>query len=410
MNKAEISKIIHDVNYVRTGGSPEELRAAEYFKERCEEMGVSAYIEDFPVQMAKINDVHMYADGKEIPCTAFKNCGSGSVEAPLIYLPFLDEVGLSKVEGKIVMVDSGLTHWVLYDLLDHGAVGIITYNGNMNYRDRDINQKELRDYVAQGRKVLAVNMNVKDAFELIKSEPKMVKIVIDQDEWMGNSRNVVAELPGLCDEWIVVSAHYDSVPESIGTYDNLTGTIGVLGILDILRKNAPMHYGVRFLFCGSEERGLLGAKAHLALHESEIEKIIFDINMDMIGAMMGTFVACCTASDSLVNYIHYYAMEKGISLKAYAGVYSSDSTPFADKGIPAMSFGSWCSNEVAPIHNRYDTPKVVSVKRLQDDIAFIAEFAKRMASASVCPVPREIPEKLRLEVDYYTLKKRKPKA
>ena len=99
--------------------------------------------------------------------------------------------------------------------------------------------------------------------------------------------------------------------------------------------------------------------------------------------------------------------ELGFPVEAKIGVYSSDSTSFADKGVPALSLARVASTNVAPIHCRYDTAAVLSMEQLQRDIAFIAEFTRRMACAAVCPVSREIPEKVKTELDEYLFRKRK---
>ena len=94
-------------------------------------------------------------------------------------------------------------------------------------------------------------------------------------------------------------------------------------------------------------------------------------------------------------------------MEARQGVYSSDSTPFADKGVPALSFARLAGGNIAPIHNRYDTAAVLSMERMQEDTAFIAAFTAAMADAVKCPVGRDIPEKVRTELDEYMSRKRK---
>ena len=91
---------------------------------------------------------------------------------------------------------------------------------------------------------------------------------------------------------------------------------------------------------------------------------------------------------------------------AYSGVYSSDSSPFADKNVPAVSFARIAGEAAAPIHTRYDTPDVLSMAQMKKDIAFITEFTRRMADAAVCPVGRTMPEKVRKELDEYMNRKR----
>lgn len=406
MQQRYIRQLFKDTDYVRTGGSPEELKCAEYLLEQCKRMGVEGHIESFPVQMANMKEAHLYADGKEIPCLGYLNCGSGEVEAPLAYLPSTDPASLTGIRGKVVLLDTGVGYYGLRDLLENGAVGFITYNGNVNFRDKDIDEKELRSYVSCGEKLLGVNVHVNDAISLVKNKVKTVRLVVDQEEYEGESRNAVVDLPGETDEWIVMTAHYDSVPLSRGAYDNMSGSIGLLGVLEAL-KDKKHRYGVRFVFCGSEERGLLGSKAYVAAHEEELKKIALNINLDMIGTIMGKFIACVSAEEKLVHFITYFAQMRGWGISARQGVYSSDSTPFADKGVPALSFARLAGGNIAPIHNRYDTMKVLSMERMQEDIAFIAAFTGAMADAIKCPVGREIPEKVKGELDEYMSRKRR---
>lgn len=408
MNTKEIRKILADIDYVRTGGSKEELKAAEYLKEECIKRGAEAHIESFPVQMATIKEAKLVAGGREIPCRGFNNCGSGDVTAPFYYMPNNDKASLAQAKGKIVMLDTGVGYFGYKDLIDNGAVGIITYNGNMNFRDSDIDQRELRQLITKSLpKIPMVNLNVKDAVKLVKSAPETVRVKVAQKEFKGESRNVVASIPGTYDEYIVLTAHYDSTFLSRGSYDNLTGCIGLLGLIDAMKKSAPNRYGLKFIFCGGEERGLLGSKAYTADHEKELEKCVLNINLDMIGSIMGRFIACATAEDKLVSYISYLSMELGWGMAARQGVYSSDSTPFADKGVPAVSFARFAPANVAPIHNRYDTKDLVSVDQMMKDIEFITIFTDRMANAVKCPVAREIPENMKKELDEYLSRKRK---
>ncbi|MBR0087364.1 MAG: Zn-dependent exopeptidase M28 [Lachnospiraceae bacterium] len=219
---------------------------------------------------------------------------------------------------------------------------------------------------------------------------------------------MVAEIPGSTDEWIVLTAHYDSTSLSHGAYDNMTGCIGLLGIMDELSASAPNRYGLRFVFCGSEERGLLGSKAYVAAHKEELDKVVLNVNLDMIGSIMGKFIAVASAEEKLVNYLSYISMEIGWGIEGRQGVYSSDSTPFADAGVPAVSFARIAGGTTAPIHNRYDTKAVVSAPQCKDDIDFLAYFCDRMANSVVCPVSREIPEKVKEDLDYYLNRKRRP--
>ena len=409
MDAKTIEKIIEETAYIRTGGSAEELKCAEYIQKKCAQLGFEATLEPFTVDMATMQKATLTVDGQEVTCKGYLCAGSGSVEAPLYYLRDTTPYSLSLCKGKIVLFDGYLGYWRYQDLLEKGAVGFITYDGNANYADRDIDQRELRSFVHKGNKLLGVNINAKDAITLIKNDAKMATITLEQEEYTADSHNVILDIPGESGKYIVFTAHYDSTSLSQGSYDNMSGSIGLLGIAEALGKQTH-NYGLRFVWCGSEERGLLGSKAYVAAHEEELKDIVLCINLDMIGCIMGKFAACCTSEEKLVNYIQYFAAEQGFGCGPYQDVYSSDSTPFADKGIPAVSFARWAPNNTATIHNSYDTPAVMSGKQMVEDIDFIVTFSRRMADAKFCPVAREMPDNMKEKLDEYLTRKRPKNA
>ena len=405
MEVKTIQTILEETAYVRVGGSQEELRCAQYIQDKCKALGYEAILEPFSVPMATIREATLTVDGKHIPCKGYFCAGSGTVEAPLYYLRDTTPYSLSLCKDKIVIFDGYLGYWRYQDLLEKGAMGFITYDGNANYADRDIDQRELRSFVHKGNKLLGVNINAKDAIGLVKQDAKTAKITLEQEEFTADSHNVIVDIPGKNGKYIVFTAHYDSTSLSQGSYDNMSGSVGLLGILEAL-GSACHNYGLRFIWCGSEERGLLGAKAYVAEHEAQLDDIALCINLDMIGCIMGKFIACCTSEDKLVSYIQYMAAELGFGCGPYQDVYSSDSTPFADKGIPAVSFARIAPPNTATIHNSYDTPAVMSGEQMCKDIDFIVSFSLRMADAALCPVAKQMPDNMKEKLDEYLTRKR----
>ena len=408
MNANQIMKIFRETAYVRMGGSAEELKAAGYLKDQCAKLGLDAQIVPFEVDMADMKVAEFYADGQKIDCKGYLCAGTSDVEAPLYYLRSNDPYALSKCKGKIVMIDGYLGYWMYQDILENGAVGFVTYDGNVNYTDWDIDQRELRSYVSKGNKIPGVNINAKSAVELIRKGAVTAKIVLEQEEYKANSHNVILDLPGEVDEYIVLTAHYDSTSLSQGAYDNMSGSVGILGVAEYFASH-PHRYGLRFIWCGSEERGLLGAKAYCEANEKQLKKTVLNINLDMIGCIMGKFIACCTTEEALTHYVRYMGMEKGMSVAVKQDVYSSDSTPFADKGVPAVSFARIAPPPTGTIHNSYDTIDLMKGEQMLEDIAFITAFTERMANAAYCPVDREIPDNMKEKLDIYLARKRDKK-
>lgn len=167
MNSKRIMQIFEDTAYIRMGGRPEEKQAAEYLCGKVSELGLEASIEPFEVPMGDMEEAVFQADGVSIPCKGYMCAGSGEVEAPFYYLRSTDACSLRQCKGKIVMIDGYLGYWIYQDLLTNGAVGVVTYDGNVNYTDRDIDARELRSYVHKGSKTLAVNINAKDAAAIL---------------------------------------------------------------------------------------------------------------------------------------------------------------------------------------------------------------------------------------------------
>ena len=408
MDAKAIMKIFEDTAYVRMGGSDAELQAAKYLQDYCAKLGMNAVIEDFPVDMANMQEAVFEADGISITCKGYLNAGNAEIEAPFYYLRSTEPYALKQCKGKIVMIDGYMGYWMYQDLLENGAVGFVTYDGNANYADRDIDQRELRAQVHKGNKIPGVNINAKDAIALINKGVTTAKITLKQEEYEGNSRNVIADLPGEIDEYIVLTAHYDSTSLSQGAYDNMSGSVGLLGIAEYF-LNHPHRYGLRFVWCGSEERGLLGAKAYCRDHEEDLKKVALNINLDMIGCIMGKFIGCCSTEEKLVHYISYMGSELRFPISVKQDVYSSDSTPFADKGVPALSFARIAPPNTATIHNSYDTIAVMKGEQMVEDIDFIIAFTDRMANAKLCPVAKEIPDSVKEKLDIYLTRKRGPK-
>ena len=407
MDAKEIMQIFEETAYIRTGGSQEELKTAHYLRGKVEALGLQARIVPFEVPMANMETAALTAGEWEVPCKGYLCAGNAELEAPLYYLRNDDKFSLSLCRGKIVMIEGYLGYWKYQDLLENGAVGFITFSGDANYVDREIDQRELRAFVHQGNRIPGVNINVKDAVALIEKGVQTVKITLKQEEYTGHSHNVILDMPGQTDEYIAFTAHYDTTSLSQGAYDNMSGSVGLLGIAEHFTKH-PHKRGLRFIWCGSEERGLLGAKAYCQ-DEEALKDCVLNINLDMIGCTMGKFAACCTTEEALVGYLGYIACELGFPMHTYQDVYSSDSTPFADKGVPAVSFARWAPHNAATIHNSYDTAAVMSGPQMVEDIGFLAAFADRMANAFRCPVSREIPQNMKDKLDEYLCRKRPAK-
>ncbi|MBR6533900.1 MAG: M28 family peptidase [Clostridia bacterium] len=403
MNCKTVTKILSDTAYVRIGGTSAEKQCAEYLKSACEQSGLNASIEPFPITMYDIKCAKLTVDGKEITCAGYGGAGMGTVSASLYYLQSTDAHSLKKCKDKIVLVDKAVGY-KLYDmLLENGAKGFITFNGSIYYADRDILEKEIR-FEAEAL-IPAVNINIDDAIDIVRRESKFAEITLEYESYIGESNNVILDIKGETDETVVISAHYDSTPFSVGAYDNMSSCIGLLYLEEYFSQK-PLRRNIRLLWCGSEERGLLGSLEYCRLHKNELKNTVLNINLDMLGSVLGEFAAFSCANEEMKDFFEKFFKKHRFPASVRYAIRSSDSNSFVHYGVPAVSFARYAPSGASAIHTRYDTAKTVCPKQLLKDMKIIAKYAEYIANTPAFSFPIDISEKIKDEVSDY-MKRRK---
>ncbi|MBB6610762.1 M28 family peptidase [Pontibacter sp. Tf4] len=107
----------------------------------------------------------------------------------------------------------------------------------------------------------------------------------DKQTYQGT--NLIGYIPGKSGKAIVISAHYDH--EGVkrgeifnGADDNASGVGALLAIAAYFKNNPPQHTLI-FLSPDAEEMGLQGANAFLDNPSVPLDKILLNVNMDMLG-------------------------------------------------------------------------------------------------------------------------------
>ena len=402
--------LLEKLYFVRTGGSKEELTAANILKEECEKIGVNAVLESFKVDGCDIKEAKLsfLEPDFEVECAGVGMSSSTPLEgitAEFTYITSQADAEIQDIEGKICLVHSKLVGQKLYKtLFEKKAVGLILCTGNV-YDEKEL--IDLDPYMYRERhynigKIPAVCIRMKDAEKILRSGAKKATMVMIEDELKNDSHNVVATIEGDTkkDEIVVFTAHYDSVSYSKGAYDNATGSTGIMQLLAYFKENKPQRT-LKFVWCGSEEMGLLGSKAYIEAHKEDLKKYKLCINIDMIGVTLGYDIACCTANNSLVNFTKYLGAIEGFPILVRQGVYSSDSTPFADNGVPGMSFARIAPQGGAVIHSRKDVMDYLEPINYYRSCDFIAKFSDILVNSKSFPVEQEIPCNMKEEIEYY---------
>ena len=149
---------------------------------------------------------------------------------------------------------------------------------------------------------------------------------------------------------------------------------------------------MKFIWFGSEEIGLEGSKAYLAVHEQELDAYRLMVNVDVAGSTMGHNFVRVTADESVSHYLNYLAKEVGYSADIKQGLMGSDSTAFAWKNIPSVGFGRAQSSALQFCHSRHDTTDYISPQALEETAEFVSLFIHKICDSLIIPIPELIPE------------------
>lgn len=188
----------------------------------------------------------------------------------------------------------------------------------------------------------------------------------------GASANVVALPPGLdpaAERYLLVGAHYDTVPASPGANDNASGVAVLLEAARILAAR-PAKLPVAFVVFGGEE-GRPGPK-HLSLagslHYTEVQpeaerrNLVAMLNLDMIGhgdAVLSTMRI--NMKKGMHQRLLRLAKDLGVPAREYFTPQMSDSVPFASHGIETGWL--WTGVESA-YHSPKDTVEKITPESL----------------------------------------------
>lgn len=177
----------------------------------------------------------------------------------------------------------------------------------------------------------------------------------EQEDWVAiEPTNVVGFLEGsdpeLKDEWVVIGGHYDHLGafhgdgDTVfnGADDNASGTAGVVHLAKAFAAGERPKRSIAFALFSGEEKGLLGSRALVRDKVLDPDKIVFMLNLDMIGRDdTGEFeVVGDGFSAGIQEAVEAANADVGLELSFggtdYAG--NSDHHPFYQADVPFLFF------------------------------------------------------------------------
>ena len=397
-------------NYIREAGTPSEEKAASLIREELKSFGMESHIEEFSFDTWEITKAELTITEpyhKTYQATGYQRCGSTAeegTEADFLYVENGDDISLSHAAGKIVMVNEIVRKDLYLRLIKAGVAGFVSISGSPVDEGEDripraaaipqkvyesLNEKEL---------IQGVGVHYLDAVEMVTEGAKKAQLTLIQEEVKRTSRNVEARIQGTdrADEILTLTAHYDSVPEGPGAYDNMAGAAIIMEVCRYLKEHQPRRT-VEFVWFGAEEKGLLGSRHYVKLHQQELNQHRFNMNVDLAGQLVGGNVIGVTADPSVCAMLTYLARETGIGMTTKNQIWGSDSNTFAWKGIPAMTL----NRDGFGMHTHYDTVELLSAWSLERSARLLAHIAESLSDIDSMPFPQNIPEEFKKQLDEY---------
>jgi hypothetical protein len=152
--------------------------------------------------------------------------------------------------------------------------------------------------------------------------------------------NVVADIPGTeaADEMVIIGAHQDSWDLSTGATDNGTGVVGAMEVLRAMHATGlKPRRTLRVVLFSGEEQGLLGSKAYVKQHQTELAQIQAVLVQDTgTGRNLGfTDMKVDAWFQGLTQAVAPAAKIGPLDIR-YGVMGGSDQVSFFEQGIPAF--------------------------------------------------------------------------
>ncbi|WP_192820400.1 M20/M25/M40 family metallo-hydrolase [Rufibacter sp. LB8] len=277
-----------------------------------------------------------------------------------------------------------------------GAAGVVMSNWSAGFGVNKI-------FSAYTKKIPTVDISLEDyglVYRLAESGQKPKLLIKADSKNLPNAPtfNTIAEIKGTekPNEYVLLSAHFDSWDGASGATDNATGTIVMMEAMRILKKLYPNPKRTILVgHWGSEEQGLNGSRAFVEDHPEIVQNLQAAFNQDN-----GTGRVTNISGQGFLHAYEYMgrwlsAVPSDIrghiqtTFPGTPGGGGSDHASFVAVGAPAFSLSSlsWSYGNYTWHTNRDTYDKIVF-----DDVrnnAILTAILAYMASEDPTKTPRE---------------------
>lgn len=161
---------------------------------------------------------------------------------------------------------------------------------------------------------------------------------------------------------LLLGAHFDKVEVGQGVTDNAAGSAVVMSLARRFKQKPLNHHRVVVAFWDQEEKGLLGASAHVAAKTTE--KPALYVNFDVFGWGDTLWMMTPDPKHALVVSADAAARAHGIALSSGDKYPPTDHLAFLKAGWPAVSFSLVGGDEIPTILQAFSGAKPVRMPKV----------------------------------------------
>ena len=267
------------------------------------------------------------------------------------------------------MRNTGYTSRTIHQALEKaGAAGIIS-----SYWSKGFGVSKI--FSARTKKIPTVDLELEDysmVYRLAARGEKPKLTIVAQSKELGEvpTFNTIAEIKGTekPEEYVILSAHFDSWDGGTGATDNGTGSLVMMEAMRILKKVYPNPKRTILVgHWGSEEQGLNGSRAFVEDHPDIVKNVQAVFNQDNgTGRVVNiSGQGFLHAYDYVGRWLHEVPQDISQHIETNfpgtPGRGGSDYASFVAAGVPAFSLSSlsWSYSNYTWHTNRDTSDKII---------------------------------------------------
>jgi hypothetical protein len=240
-------------------------------------------------------------------------------------------------------------------------------------------EADVRDYIVSELNKLGLSPEVQDTTVAVGTRSGGASAA--------HVRNIIGRLKGqdAASKALMLTAHYDSVPNGHGASDDGSGVVVLLETMRALKTGPPLQNDVICLFDDGEEAGMMGARAFVNEHPA-VKDVGLVLNFEARGASGPVFMFETSDRNGwLVNEFAKAAPYPFSSSLMYS-IYKllpndTDLTIFKKAGLSGLNF-AYIDSSVR-YHSQRDNLQAVDERSIQHDGTYALALARHFGNLNL---------------------------